>query len=111
MPQETEFIFYLTDQDRIRVGFTTDGGTPVALLVQLECLIDARWLVCRRYDNRHGYLHVHTVPWDESRDRRVPVEAGDLRRAIRRLTDELRATWPASRARMEADLGTRPDEP
>lgn len=106
MPQETEFVDYITDHTRIRVMFTTERGVPERLVVQLECEVSGRWRTARRYDNVHGDVHVHVTPWDPARDRVAQVSVGDLRHAVRRLTADLLANWRAISARLVTDLGT-----
>ena len=107
MPQETEFLDYITDHDRIRVRFTTERGVPERIMVQLECEVDGRWRAARRYDNAHGDVHVHATPWDPARDRRPRVAVGDLRHAVRVLTAELVANWQMIRAGLVGDLRAR----
>ena len=104
MPHETEFVDYITDRDRIRVIFTLDRGVPEQIVVQLECEIQGRWRAARRYDNRHGYVHLHVKPWDEANDRTTRMAVGDLRHAIVVLIDDLMLNWQTVRARLEDDL-------
>ena len=110
MPNETEFVVYITDRDRIRVRFTLEHGVPDRIMVQLECEVAGRWREARRYDNYHGYMHLHVTPWDHGSDRPQRVEISDLRYAIAVLTSDLRASWPAIRARLVADIGAVQDD-
>jgi len=105
MPSETEFVDYITDRDRIRVKFTLERGVPERIVVELECEVDGRWMPARRYDNRHGHMHVHVRPWDDSTDRTQEVAVPGLRQALSILIGELQVNWQAIRSRLVADVG------
>src|SRR5215212_8291989 len=82
-----EYVAVLTDVDRLRVRYYHRGGIPTDLLVQLECEIDGRWVAARRYDT-HMSLHVHTAPWDETADSRMPVRVSGLKVGFNLAVDE-----------------------
>jgi hypothetical protein len=106
MPQETEFVDYITGRNRVRVRFTVDHGLPQRIMVQLECEIGGRWRPARRYDNHSGGpVHVHTMPWDRRRDRRHIIQTPDLRHAIRGLVTDLQVNWETIRAAVVTDMG------
>ena len=99
---EKSFFVWLTNQDRLRVRFTLQGGEPVEVMVQLECVIDGKWVPCRRYDSAHGVFHVHHAPWDRDQDRRQRVSVADLQHALSLAITDLRANWTRYRGALEA---------
>jgi hypothetical protein len=104
--RQQEFLIYLSDDDRIRVRISVERNEPVDMMVQLECWIDQSWEQVRRYDTSHGYLHLHTEPWSEERDRREPVRGG-LKEALTRIIAEFKANWERHRSACEAALRER----
>jgi hypothetical protein len=84
-----EFVALLTAEDRLRVRFVHEHGVPVEIMVQLECLIDGRWYPARRYDT-HVALHIHSAPWDDALDRRIPVVGVGLKEALDRAIDDIK---------------------
>src|SRR6478672_4161940 len=85
--QPREYVVLLTDIDRLRVRHSHRSGVPVEIMVQLECMIDGSWHPARRYDT-HVAFHVHTAPWNESADRRVPVPVPGMREALTQAIDD-----------------------
>jgi hypothetical protein len=110
VPTETEFVDYITDRDRIRVKFTLERGVPKTITVQLECEVGGRWWQTRRYDNFHGYVHVHTKPWDPTNDRTYPAPVGDIRHAITVVINDVLGSWQAVRRTLVEDLGRMHDD-
>ncbi|MFN8637162.1 MAG: hypothetical protein U0893_25215 [Chloroflexota bacterium] len=79
----------MTAEDRLRVRFAHQQGAPVEIMVQLECLIDGRWYSARRYDT-HIALHIHSAPWDETQNRRVPIVGIGLKEALDLAIDDIK---------------------
>ena len=101
-PRRTkEWIDQLTDDDRIRVRLTTQGGQVVYVMVQLECKVRGTWWACYRFDMHEG-PHVHTKPWDPEQDRRLPMIVPDLARALDATVNTIRDNWRDFRAKLEA---------
>jgi hypothetical protein len=48
------------------------------------------------YDTRHGFLHVHLMPWDEQRDTRQRLVHG-LKDALNMAISDLQAHWASYR--------------
>ena len=53
-----EYVFPLGERARKRHFHETSRGTVVALVVQLEVLLDGRWAPVVRYDSVHGFSHI-----------------------------------------------------
>jgi len=100
-----DFFITLSTYDRIRVRITVQYGEPVEIMVQLESFIMDRWREVRRYDTAHGYLHVHSAPWDDAQDRRMRVQHAGLRSALTTAIDEIKTHWPRYRQECETGLG------
>jgi hypothetical protein len=92
-----EYVAPLTSDDRLRVRYRHRRGVPIDILVQLECLIGGVWLPVRRYDTHHG-LHVHTAPWDDKLDRRVPMPNVPLKDALNLAIDDIKVNRERYRA-------------
>jgi hypothetical protein len=75
------------------VRYTLQGSEPAEIMVQLECQAHGEWVQCRRYDTKHGFLHVHSAPWDEVADSREPVEIEDLKTGLNRAIADLKEGW------------------
>ena len=95
--REEEFFITLSAEDRIRVRLQLRHGEPVEMTVQLEAFIEEQWFPVRRYDTAHGYLHVHSAPWDDNRDRSTAVEHGGLKGAVTMAIREIKENWPRYR--------------
>ncbi len=95
-----ECLIPLSDEDRIRTRFALQHGEPAEIMVQLECWIGGKWEQVRRYDTKHGFLHVHLMPWDKRRDKRRRLERG-LSEALSMAIAELKEGWPRYRAACE----------
>jgi hypothetical protein len=104
LPQK-EFLIPLSTDDRIRVRLILQNGDPVEMVVQLETLVGDQWQPVRRYDTVHGYLHVHSAPWDEERDRSTPVPHGGLKSAVTQAIQDIKENWPRYREACVAALG------
>ena len=95
--REKRFLFAVSDENRIRARYTVQRNEPVEIMVQLECWIEDKWRPVRRYDTRHGFLHVHTKPWDKGKDRRVRLDDG-LKDALTSAISDLKRNWRRYRA-------------
>ena len=95
--REEAFFITLSIEDQIRVRLELQHGEPIEMTIQLETLIGERWIPVRRYDTAHGYVHVHSAPWDDSRDRRSAVEHGGLKSAVTLAIQEIKENWPRYR--------------
>jgi hypothetical protein len=92
-----EFLISLTADDRIRVRMDLRQGQPIEMTVQFEGFIRDRWVPMRRYGTAHGYLHVHSAPWDDELDRTIVVPHGGLKAAITDAIQDIKANWPRYR--------------
>jgi hypothetical protein len=101
-PDSEQYIYQLTDVDRMRVRFVLDRGVPGDMTVQLECWLRGRWVPARRYDNSGGVFHVHPMPWDRESDRHVYVSTSGPKDALNLAVDDLKRNWPTYRAACEA---------
>ena len=100
-----ERVTALSEEDRLRVRFALQHGDPVEIMVQYEAWIGEKWTPVRRYDTKHGYLHVHMMPWNKRKDKRVPLTGG-LKEALTLAIDELKDKWPHYRQVCEAAMAT-----
>jgi hypothetical protein len=98
-----ERVTALSEEDRLRVRFALQHGDPVEIMVQFEAWIGEKWTPVRRYDTKHGFLHVHLMPWDKRRDKRRPLPDG-LREALTLAIKDLQENWPRYRETCEADM-------
>jgi hypothetical protein len=97
-----ERITALSEEDRLRVRFALQHGEPVEIMVQYEALIGGKWTQVRRYDTKHGFFHVHQMPWDKRRDKRRRLDGG-LKEALTMAIKDLQENWPRYREACEAD--------
>ena len=102
--REEEFFITLSAEDQIRVRLQLQHGDPVEMTVQLETLIRDKWTPVRRYDTAHGYLHVHSAPWDDERDRSTAVQHGGLKSAVTLAIQDIKDNWPRYRETCVAAL-------
>jgi hypothetical protein len=103
LPTKSFFII-LSAYDRIRVRMTVQQGTSIEIMVQLESVIMDIWRPVRRYDTSHGYLHIHSAPWDDAADQRTRIQHDGLKRALNTALREIRENWPKYREVCEAAI-------
>lgn len=102
--QEEEFFITLSAEDQIRVRMRRQQGDLVEITVQLETIIAEKWTPVRRYDTAHGYLHVHSAPWDSELDRSTKVQHDGLKMAITLAIHDIKDNWPRYRESCVAAL-------
>jgi hypothetical protein len=56
MPEYTQL---LSEEDKIKIKFTTQKGKVVSFVVQYHAKINGRWRSIMRADNCHGSAHQH----------------------------------------------------
>jgi len=95
--QEEEFFITLSAEDQIRVRIKCQHGDPVEMTVQLETIINDKWTPVRRYDTAHGYLHVHSSPWDGEIDQSTKIQHGGLKSAVTQAIQDMKDNWPRYR--------------
>lgn len=59
MLKTTEYSYFLTEHDKLRIYFQEDRGRISYFIVQYSSLIESRWRSIMRYDTCHGYAHKH----------------------------------------------------
>lgn len=57
--KRANFIYRLTEADKVRIVFTQDRGKILKFVVQYYGLIESRWRTIIRIDNCHGSPHRH----------------------------------------------------
>ena len=55
----TEYIRFLTEQDKARIYFKRNRGEISHFIIQYYALINERWVTIIRVDTCHGYAHKH----------------------------------------------------
>lgn len=58
--KDVNYLYYLTENDKIRIAFQKRRGKIEYFIVQYYVLINSRWRSIMRYDTCHGYAHKHT---------------------------------------------------
>jgi hypothetical protein len=93
------FITLSTEDDRIRVDFTTDQGEVSALrVVQYETRIQGIWQPVARYDTVHGFFHRDVFTARGSMKYRVAI--ADLGEALTFAIDDLKTNWHLYKQRL-----------
>jgi hypothetical protein len=86
------FVTLPTEDDRIRVDFTTDQGSVIALrVVQYETHVQGTWQPVARYDTAHGFFHIDMYTVRGSTKYRV--EIADLGEALTFAINDLKTNW------------------
>jgi hypothetical protein len=93
------FITLSTEDDRIRVDFTTDQGEVSALrVVQYETRVQGIWQLVARYDTVHGFFHRDVFTARGSMKYRVAI--ADLGEALTFAIDDLKTNWHLYKQRL-----------
>jgi hypothetical protein len=93
------FITLSTEDDRIRVDFTTDQGEVSALrVVQYETRVQGIWQPVARYDTVHGFFHRDVFTARGSMKYRVAI--ADLGEALTFAIDDLKTNWHLYKQRL-----------
>lgn len=58
--KETDYSYFLTGEDKIRIAFWKKRGEITRFIVQYSALVNSRWRAIMRIDSCHGYAHKHT---------------------------------------------------
>lgn len=99
--QQRNWVYDLTDRDRIRDAFTLRGKQVASLdLVQYEAEIHGEWIAIVRYDMAHGYLHRDLMNPDGTREKRA-VRYTSLAEALTQALDYVQTHWEFYRAMYE----------
>ena len=100
MPPQAWFN-YLDYETRIRTRMTTGRrGEVTVFTLQLELLVDGRWLPAVRYDSAHGEAHIDLIdPSGVQYDKMWLGERAPFNTAFNRAEDELKETAVQHRER------------
>jgi hypothetical protein len=86
------FVTLPTEDDRIRVDFTTDQGEVIALRVaQYETRTQGIWQPIARYDTAHGFFHIDVYTARGSRKYRVEIT--ELSEVLTFAINDLKTNW------------------
>jgi len=101
--QRTWVVDLAPDESRMRCSYHRHRSRIIQFTVQLEFLHSDQWRPVVRYDNAHGFCHCDTIHADGSQDK-TPVYFGSANDTFTRAIDDLRANWPAHRARFLREI-------
>ncbi|HLF05971.1 MAG TPA: hypothetical protein VI893_02150 [Thermoplasmata archaeon] len=95
----------LSATDIMDVEIETDQGRVIGFSLNLRARIGEEWREVKRYDTRHGRLHVHRF-WlpEEARIQWLEEEGDeattDYARELREAEEELKRNWEIHRKRL-----------
>ena len=100
---ETEFLIYLTPDNRIRHYHFSIKGKITKFTVQYEAFIIDQWHSIIRYDTAHGFAHIDRLYPDGS-VKKEPLFYWDYNEALTFSQHDLNSNWEWYRERYEREM-------
>lgn len=60
MKKEVNYIYQLSESDKIRTYFKKNRGKFMKFVIQYWTLVNGKWKSVMRVDTCYGYAHIHT---------------------------------------------------
>jgi len=100
---ETNFLIFLTPDDRIRHYHFSVKGKITEFTIQYESFIHSKWHPIIRYDTSHGFAHLDRMHPDGSVEK-VPLPYWDYNEALTFAQYDIRSNWEWYRVRYKKEV-------
>ncbi|MFH1563473.1 MAG: hypothetical protein ABIF11_08710 [Nitrospirota bacterium] len=100
---ESNFLVYLTSDDRIRHYHFSVKGKVIEFVVQYEVFIHGKWHPVMRYDTAHGFAHLDRIHPDGAVEK-VPFLYGDYNEVLNFAQYDIKSNWEWYRERYEKEM-------
>jgi len=100
---ETNFVAFLTPDDRIRHHHFSVKGIVSEFTIQYEAFILGKWHSVIRYDTAHGFAHLDRMYPDGSVEK-VPLLYWDYNEALIFAQYDIKSNWEWYRERYEKEM-------
>jgi len=100
---ETNFLIYLTIDDRIRHYHFSIKGKVTGFVAQYEAFIVGKWYPIIRYDTAHGFTHLDRMHSNGSVEK-IPLPYWDYNEALLFAQDDIKSNWEWYRERYEKEI-------
>lgn len=95
---ERDYVHHFTDDDTVRVRFTTERDTVLRFTVQYDVWIDGHVHPVVRYDNAHGFAHRDLLDWNgDVIDKQALPAHWTTNQALTHAEWEIKTNWPLHR--------------
>ena len=98
MEQATEYVVRLSSEDRYRHVHVRVKGRIVFFRIQLETLVEGKWMPVVRYDTAHGFVHRDLLD-KRGHSIKTPLFNQDLNDALTFAESDLKTNWLSYRKR------------
>ena len=100
---ETNFLVFLTPDDRIRHYHFGVKGKITEFIIQYEGFICGKWRPIIRYDTSHGFAHLDKMHPDGSVEK-MPLLYWDYNEALTFAEFDIGSNWEWYRERYEREM-------
>lgn len=100
---ETQFLIFLTNDDRIRHYHFSVKGKVTEFTTQYEAFIKGKWHSIIRYDTSHGFAHLDKMHPDGSTEK-VPLFYWDYNEALTFAQHDIKSNWEWYREKYEREM-------
>lgn len=101
--KQVEYEYYLSEEDRLRVEFSTERGKVTQFMIQYEANLGGKWQPLIRYDTAHGEVHRHIFVIGKEAVRQV-LKGRTPEDALIQARLDLRRRWQRVREEYERGL-------
>jgi hypothetical protein len=92
MSNVVEFIIQYAEDCRLREHFIKSYGSILGFAVQLEIMLEDKWIPIRRYDTTHGFVHCDIIHANGQTEK-LPIPAANFEEALTIAEHDLRGFW------------------
>ena len=100
---ETDFIIFLTIDDRVRHYHLSIKGKIIRFRVQYEAFIIGKWHPLIRYDTSHGFAHADRMHPDRSVEK-IPLPYWNYNEALTFAQNDIKSNWEWYRKKYELEM-------
>ena len=99
---ETDYLLFLTSEDRMRVFFLTERGKVVSFRVQYEAFILGAWRPIIRYDTAYRFPHIDVIHADGTQEKQpLFLTYGE---GLTYALNDIITNWKQHRKRYEGEM-------